>query len=130
MDMMIAMTMNELFPPILHDDDRDGGGTTIVNRPGDPGVMERTQTKTKKPRMYVVVMHNDDFTPMDYVVGLLQKVFHMDLDRATHTMLEIHQKGKAACGLYTMEVAETKVLICMDDARKRQYPLLVTAEPE
>lgn len=109
---------------------RDKNNRWVVDRPGDPDVMERPETKTKKPRMYKVIMHNDDFTPMDYVVYLLQKIFHMDMDTATNTMMEIHKKGAAVCGIYTMEIAETKVLICMDDARKNKHPLLVTAEPE
>lgn len=109
----------------MSDTNRDN----VIDRPppsGDPELQERT--KAKKPSMYNVIMLNDDYTPMDFVVELLQKVFKLEFEAATHIMLEIHHKGKGLCGTYSYEVAETKVTECMDAAKKAKHPLKVFAE--
>lgn len=87
-----------------------------------------TKPKLAKPKLYAVVLHNDDFTPMDFVVLILERFFHKSGDEAHHLMMKVHVEGKAAVGVYTYEVAETKVDQCMTLAAKFQHPLMVTAE--
>lgn len=82
----------------------------------------------KPPSFYQVILHNDDYTPMDFVVVVLQRFFAMDHDKATRTMLEIHQRGRAVCGVYTRDIAETKVAQVTQYAREGHYPLLCTME--
>ncbi|WP_371379229.1 ATP-dependent Clp protease adapter ClpS [Thalassotalea aquiviva] len=85
--------------------------------------------KIKRPRMFRVVLLNDDYTPMDFVVEVLTKFFHMDSDKATEVMLTIHYKGKGSCGVFSSEVAETKVDQVSRFARNHQHPLMCTMEP-
>ena len=99
-------------------------------RKGDPGnngsgtaVITRTKTQTKKPAMYRVLILNDDYTPMEFVVTVLRKFFNKDADEATRIMLHVHHHGVGECGVFTYEVAETKVTQVMDFARKHQHPL-------
>ena len=110
-----------------HDDNGAGGG-----RPsdGDTVVERRTrpETRTKKPPMYKVILLNDDYTPMEFVVQVLEKVFSLDRNTATRIMLEVHTKGKGVCGVYTYEIAETKVAQVTTYARQHQHPLLCTME--
>jgi|SRR5579862_7836782 len=82
----------------------------------------------KEPSLYRVWMHNDDFTPMDFVVLVLALFFGMEKALATQIMLEIHQSGKAICGVYTKDVAETKIDQVMEYARRHEYPLLCSIE--
>ena len=103
-------------------DDEDGG--TGV------GVATRTRTKTKKPSLYKVLMLNDDYTPMEFVIDVLQHIFQKNREEATKIMLHVHQKGVGVCGVYTYEVAETKVTQTVDYARKNQHPLQCTLEKE
>ena len=77
-----------------------------------------------------MLLLNDDYTPMDFVVGVLQQFFAMDLEKATQVMLHVHTRGRGVCGLYTREVAETKVAQVMDFARRHQHPLQCTMEKE
>jgi ATP-dependent Clp protease adaptor protein ClpS len=111
------------------DDDDQGGGNN--GRPGvGPGVglATRTRPKTKKPSHYKVLLLNDDYTPMEFVVHVLKAFFSMDTDQATRVMLHVHQKGVGVCGIFTYEVAETKVTQVMDFAKKNQHPLQCTLE--
>ena len=94
----------------------------------DTGVVTRTRPKTKKPSNYKVLMLNDDYTPMEFVVMVLQKFFNMGIEDATRVMLQVHQQGIAVCGVFTYEVAETKVQQVMDSARQAQHPLQCTLE--
>jgi len=111
-------------------------GTMMAGRPGDgddveeieTGVATRTRPKTKKPSNYKVLMLNDDYTPMEFVVLVLQQFFSMGIEDATRVMLQVHQKGVAVCGVYTYEVAETKVTQVIDFARENQHPLQCTLE--
>ena len=91
----------------------------------NPGaaVITRTRTQTKRPNMYRVLLLNDDYTPMDFVVSILQTFFNKNVEEATEIMLHVHRNGVGECGVYTYEVAETKVAQVMDHARKNQHPL-------
>ncbi len=104
-------------------DDRNGSGT-------DTGVATKTKPKTKKPALYRVLMLNDDYTPMEFVVLVLEKYFGKSNQEATQIMLHVHQKGVGVCGVFTFEVAETKVNQVMDLARKQQHPLQCTIEKD
>ena len=97
---------------------------------GDTGVAVKTRTRTKKPSMYKVLMLNDDYTPMEFVVYVLQRYFTMPHERATQIMLHVHQRGVGVCGVYTYEVAETKVSQVMDLAHENQHPLQCTIEKD
>jgi ATP-dependent Clp protease adaptor protein ClpS len=97
---------------------------------GQTGVITRTAPKTKKPSMYKVLLLNDDYTPMEFVVHVLERFFNKARDEATRIMLHVHQKGIGICGVYTFEVAETKVTQVMDFARQHQHPLQCTMEKE
>ena len=94
----------------------------------ETGVVTRTRPKTKKPSNYKVLMLNDDYTPMEFVVLVLQQFFAMSIEDATRTMLQVHQQGVALCGVFTYEVAETKVSKVIDFARENQHPLQCTLE--
>ena len=97
---------------------------------GQVGVVTKTRPKTKKPSMYKVLMLNDDYTPMEFVVHVLQLYFGKGRDEATQIMLHVHQRGVGVCGVYTYEVAETKVAQVMEHARRHQHPLQCTLEKE
>ena len=96
----------------------------------DGSVIEKTEPKTKKPPMYKVILLNDDFTPMEFVVTVLEKYFKIGREKAITIMLDVHQKGLAIVGVYSNEVAETKVTQVMDYARKYEHPLQCTMEKE
>ncbi len=103
---------------------RRGGGA------GDPGiaVITRTKPQTKKPNLYRVLLLNDDFTPMEFVVHVLQHFFNKSQDDAYRIMMHVHQNGVGECGVFTYEVAETKVTLVMDFARQHQHPLQCVME--
>lgn len=105
-----------------NDDDNDGGSGT--------GVVVKTRTKTKKPSMYRVLMLNDDYTPMEFVVHVLERFFNKTREEATRIMLHVHKRGVGVCGVFTYEIAETKVQQVMDFARQHQHPLQCTLEKE
>ncbi|GBO80240.1 clp protease adaptor protein ClpS [Acetobacter aceti NRIC 0242] len=94
----------------------------------DIGVLVRTVPKTRKPSMYKVLMLNDDYTPMEFVVHVLERFFNKNRDEATNIMLHVHKKGVGVCGVFTYEVAESKVSLVMDLARQNQHPLQCTIE--
>ena len=94
----------------------------------ETGVATRTRPRTKKPSNYKVLMLNDDYTPMEFVVLVLQRFFSMGIEDATRVMLQVHQQGIAVCGVFTYEVAETKVSQVIDFARENQHPLQCTLE--
>ncbi|MCX7284301.1 MAG: ATP-dependent Clp protease adapter ClpS [Novosphingobium sp.] len=100
-------------------------------RPGDGdlvGIATKTRAKPKKPSQFKVLMLNDDYTPMEFVVMVLKRFFHMDLEQATRVMLHVHQRGVGVCGIFPYEIAETKVNQVMDFARQNQHPLQCTLE--
>lgn len=104
------------------DKDSDGGGGSQV------GVATKTRAKPKKPSQYKVLMLNDDYTPMEFVVLVLKRFFSMDLEQATRVMLHVHQRGVGVCGIFPYEIAETKVNQVMDLAKQNQHPLQCTLE--
>tara|TARA_B100000686_G_scaffold319421_1_gene370155 strand:- start:169 stop:507 length:339 start_codon:yes stop_codon:yes gene_type:complete len=94
------------------------------------GVVVRNESKTRKPSMYKVVMLNDDYTPMEFVVLVLEKFFSKSHEEAIQIMLHVHQKGVGVCGVFTYEVAETKVTQVMDLAQQHEHPLQCKLEKE
>ena len=104
------------------DDDGDGGGRE------ERGVATKVRPKTKKPSMYRVLLMNDDYTPMEFVVSILMGIFSKSPEEATRVMLNVHQSGVGTCGVYTFEIAETKVAQVMDAAKRNQHPLQCTLE--
>jgi len=93
-------------------------------------VLTRTKRTTQKPPLYKVIILNDDYTPMEFVVYILQRFFNKSIEDATQIMLHVHQNGLGICGVFTYEVAETKVTQVMDLAREHQHPLQCTMEKE
>jgi ATP-dependent Clp protease adaptor protein ClpS len=91
-------------------------------------VVEEAQPRTRRPPLYRVVLLNDDYTPMEFVVDVLEHIFGMDRTTATRVMLEVHTRGKGVCGVFTYEIAETKVAQVTTYARQNQHPLLCTME--
>jgi ATP-dependent Clp protease adaptor protein ClpS len=103
--------------------DPDGGGSGTGT-----AVVTRTKPRTKRPNTYRVLLLNDDYTPMEFVIHVLERFFNKDRDEATRIMLHVHHNGVGECGVYTYEVAETKVTMVMDFARKHQHPLQCVME--
>ena len=112
------------------DNDGEGGGNG--NTPGRPGTgtIVKARPKTKKPSMYRVLLLNDDYTPMEFVVHVLERFFGKSREAATEIMLHVHHRGVGVCGVYTYEVAETKVAQTIEFARRHQHPLQCTMEKE
>ena len=100
------------------------------NNGADTGVVTRVKLKTKKPSMYKVLLLNDDYTPMEFVVYVLERFFNKQSEEATQIMLHVHQRGVGICGVYSYEVAETKVTQVMDFARQNEHPLQCTLEKD
>ena len=109
----------------MSDNDKRGG-----NDGPNTGVVIKTRSKTRKPAMYKVLMLNDDYTPMEFVVHVLERFFQKNREEATRIMLHVHRRGVGVCGAFTYEVAETKVTQVMDLARQNQRPRQCTIEKE
>ena len=107
-----------------------GEEDTGKRRPGAPGtaVITKTKPQTKRPSLYRVLLLNDDYTPMEFVVHVLERFFNKDPESAHRIMMHVHQHGIGECGIYTYEVAETKVTQVMDFSRKHQHPLQCVME--
>ena len=103
------------------DTDKNGGQSQVILE---------TRARTKKPSMYKVIMLNDDYTPMEFVVYVLQRFFGMSNSQATAIMLNVHQRGVGVCGIYSYEVAEAKATKVMDYARQNEHPLQLQIEKE
>lgn len=108
------------------DDDRDDDG----RHDGDSAVITRAREKTQRPQMYKVLILNDDYTPMEFVVHVLERFFGLSNTQAVELMLVVHRKGVAVVGVYTFEIAETKVTQVMEYARRNEHPLQCTMEKE
>ncbi len=109
--------------PTMSDNDKRGDGPNT-------GVVVKARPKTRKPAMYKVLMLNDDYTPMEFVVHVLERFFQKTREEATRIMLHVHRRGVGVCGVFTYEVAETKVTQVMDLARQNQHPLQCTIEKD
>ena len=94
----------------------------------DDLAIEESKPQIKRPPLYRVILLNDDYTPMDFVVHVLEIFFSVDRDNATRVMLEIHTRGKGVCGIFNHEIAESKVSLVNDYAKENQHPLLCTME--
>ncbi len=105
----------------MSEDPIGGGGSNT-------SVATKTRPKTKKPSMYKVLILNDDYTPMEFVVMMLESVFHKSKEDATRVMLHVHQRGVGICGVYSYDVAETKVAQVLELARRNEHPLQATME--
>ena len=123
--------------PRMDDDDLpalpppDGGdGSVDSDRDRQTGLLLKPRPKTKKPSMYKVLLLNDDYTPMEFVVHILERFFNKNRQEATDIMLHVHRRGVGICGIFTYEVAETKVAQVMDFARSQEQPLQCTMEKE
>lgn len=106
------------------------GGRDDDGSKGDTGTITKTRPTTKRPNLYRVLLLNDDYTPMEFVVLILQDVFNKTREDAMRIMLHVHNQGVGECGVYPFEVAETKVTRVMDTARKNQHPLQCVMEKQ
>ena len=118
-----AAPVGTLTPRMANNDEK-GSGT---NGPST-SVITKVKPKTKRPNLYRVLILNDDYTPMEFVVHVLEKFFQKDVEAATKIMLHVHHNGIGECGIFTYEIAETKVTQVMDFARKHQHPLQCVME--
>jgi ATP-dependent Clp protease adaptor protein ClpS len=125
---MLRMSAARFEPPpqprLANDDNKRTGN------PGSPGtaVITKTRPQTKRPNMYRVLILNDDYTPMEFVVHVLERFFNKDHESAYRIMMHVHEHGIGECGVFTYEVAETKVTQVMDFSRKHQHPLQCVME--
>lgn len=122
--------VHALAEEVRCDDDASGGsgGAQPPEHDDEVGIATKTRAKPKKPSQFKVLMLNDDYTPMEFVVLVLKRFFHMDMEQATRVMLQVHQKGVGVCGVFPYEIAETKVNQVMDFAKQNQHPLQCTLE--
>jgi ATP-dependent Clp protease adaptor protein ClpS len=120
--MLCKLAFSDLTIRAAEDDDGDGAGKDQL------GVATKTRAKPKKPSQFKVLMLNDDYTPMEFVVIVLKRFFQMDMEQATRVMLHVHQRGVGVCGIFPYEIAETKVNQVMDFAKQNQHPLQCTLE--
>jgi ATP-dependent Clp protease adaptor protein ClpS len=119
------LPLSMIFPRMEGDDDRPEG-----DEPPQTGLLLQARPKTKKPSLYRVLLLNDDYTPMEFVVHVLERFFNKTKQEATDIMLHVHRRGVGLAGVYTYEVAEAKVTQVMDFARANEQPLQCTMEKE
>lgn len=125
----LITTMNDDNDPMLPPPDKDGNDNGR-DRDRQTGLLLKPRPKTKKPSMYKVLLLNDDYTPMEFVVHILERFFNKNRQEATDIMLHVHRRGVGICGIFTYEVAESKVAQVMDFARANEQPLQCTMEKE
>jgi ATP-dependent Clp protease adaptor protein ClpS len=114
----------------MSNDSWDNDGEEEGGRSPGSGLATKTRTRTKKPSLYRVLLLNDDYTPMEFVVFVLERFFNKTREEATEIMLLVHQHGVGLCGVFTYEVAETKVAQVLDLARRNEHPLQCTMEKD
>lgn len=119
-----------MFQGARASDDENGESDAPGKSTPETGLMLKVKPKTKKPSMYKVLLLNDDYTPMDFVIHVLEKFFAKTRQEATDVMLHVHRRGVGVCGVYTYEVAETKVNQVMDYSRTNEQPLQCTMEKD
>ncbi len=122
------ISANDETPKTPNDAGGDNDGNQ--NKEKESGLLLKPKPKTKKPSMYKVLLLNDDYTPMEFVVHILEKFFNKNRQESTDIMLHVHRRGVGICGIFTYEVAETKVAQVMDFARANEQPLQCTMEKE
>ena len=128
---VIHFTENEhVLSPMWMNEDPEGDDTNDDDIGTGSGVATQTKTRTKKPSLYRVLLLNDDYTPMEFVVYVLERYFNKSREQATQIMLHVHNHGVGVCGVFTYEVAETKVAQVLDLARRNEHPLQCTMEKE
>ncbi|MCK6417679.1 MAG: ATP-dependent Clp protease adapter ClpS [Alphaproteobacteria bacterium] len=125
--MLVIGEISRNLTPRASDEENEGGGAE--GRP-NTGVLLKTRPKTKRPSLYKVLLLNDDYTPMEFVVHVLERFFNKTRAEATDVMLHVHRRGVGLCGVFTYEIAETKVAQVMDFARANEQPLQCTMEKE
>lgn len=125
---ILGATMNDGTEGVPPAD--DGGQERGPAEERETGILLKTRPKTKKPSMYKVLLLNDDYTPMEFVVHVLERFFQKTRQEATDIMLHVHRRGVGICGVFTYEIAETKVAQVMDFARQNEQPLQCTMEKE
>ncbi len=135
--MMCARVVKKTSPVVMDDEEinqppfnDDGSGGQDYERDRQTGILLKPRPKTKKPSMYKVLLLNDDYTPMEFVVHVLERFFNKNRQESTDIMLHVHRRGVGLCGIFTYEVAETKVAQVMDFARANEQPLQCTMEKE
>ena len=111
-------------------DDQNGDGQDGGRSGAGAGIVTKTRPKTKRPSLYKVLLLNDDYTPMEFVVHILENIFNKNREQAVEVMLHVHRHGVGICGVFTYEVAETKVAQVIELARRHQHPLQCTMEKE
>lgn len=121
---------HELRASIVRCPEVMSGGDDRIKEGTDVGVITKTRTQTKRPSLYKVLLLNDDYTPMEFVVHILEGIFSKSREEATQIMLMVHTKGVGVCGVYPYDVAETKVNQVLDFAQRHQHPLKCTLEKE
>jgi ATP-dependent Clp protease adaptor protein ClpS len=125
-----TMGVARIFPAGWNSEIRFGGMSEKQPQTLDGLVVQETKPKLQKPPFYKVILLNDDYTPMEFVVAILQRIFYKSREEATRIMLHVHQQGIGVCGVFTWEVAETKVRQVLDFAKENRHPLKCTLEPE
>jgi ATP-dependent Clp protease adaptor protein ClpS len=128
----IVKVQDDYWSPYAQDEDWRASGEDDPGRSETPetGILLKTRPKTQKPSMYKVLLLNDDYTPMEFVVHVVEKFFSKNRQEATDIMLHVHRRGVGICGVFTYEVAETKVAQVMDFAKANEQPLQCTMEKE
>jgi ATP-dependent Clp protease adaptor protein ClpS len=130
MRILDQIRMDDEDPMLPPPDGGDGDKGGDQERERQTGLLLKPRPKTKKPSMYKVLLLNDDYTPMEFVVHILERFFSKNRQEATDIMLHVHRRGVGICGIFTYEVAETKVAQVMDFARANEQPLQCTMEKE
>jgi len=128
----MEISIDQISPIILSDDDIKGPGSPDGSDAsvGTGLIVEKSRAKPKRPPLYKVLLLNDDYTPMEFVVMLLIQFFSMNQDQAEQVMIHVHTKGVGVCGVFPREIAETKVRLVMDFAGENKHPLQCTLEQE
>ena len=124
------MNASRQFPVLSDPDNPETPGDGGEGDDGKIGIATQTRVRTKKPSLYRVMLLNDDYTPMEFVVFVLERFFGKSREEATRIMLHVHQKGVGLCGVYTYEVAETKVAQVLDMAQRNEHPLQCVMEKD